>query len=245
MTAVIIEDEIPAAIRLQKLLISKEFDVLTILHSVKNTIQWFKENNHPDCVFVDIKLRDGNCFEILDKVSIESKIIFTTAYNEFALNAFNYNSVDYLLKPIDELKLDKLIKKIETLKIGFQNEVSWIDFEQNTSKKIKNSFLVSSGSVLKKITDLDIICFYSENNATYLLNNENRSFIVNTSLEKLEDELNSDLFFRINRKFIINKTYIQIVKNESQKQVVLSVKTDFEFIISKLKTKSFLDWYKK
>lgn len=245
MTAVIIEDEIPAAIRLQKLLISKEFDVLTILHSVKNAIQWFKENNHPDCVFVDIKLRDGNCFEILDKVSIKSKIIFTTAYNEFALNAFNYNSVDYLLKPIDELKLDKLIKKIETLKIGFQNEVSWIDFEQNTSKKIKNSFLVSSGSVLKKITDLDIICFYSENNATYLLNNENRSFIVNTSLEKLEDELNSDLFFRINRKFIINKTYIQNVKNESQKQVILSVKTDFDFIISKLKSKSFLDWYKK
>lgn len=245
MTAVIIEDEIPAAIRLQKLLISKEFDVLTILHSVKNAIQWFRENNHPDCVFVDIKLRDGNCFEILDKVSIKSKIIFTTAYNEFALNAFNYNSVDYLLKPIDELKLDKLIKKIETLKIGFQNEVSWIDFEQNTSKKIKNSFLVSSGSVLKKITDLDIICFYSENNATYLLNNENRSFIVNTSLEKLEDELNSDLFFRINRKFIINKTYIQNVKNESQKQVILSVKTDFDFIISKLKSKSFLDWYKK
>lgn len=245
MTAVIIEDEIPAAIRLQKLLISKEFDALTILHSVKNAIQWFRENNHPDCVFVDIKLRDGNCFEILDKVSIKSKIIFTTAYNEFALNAFNYNSVDYLLKPIDELKLDKLIKKIETLKIGFQNEVSWIDFEQNTSKKIKNSFLVSSGSVLKKITDLDIICFYSENNATYLLNNENRSFIVNTSLEKLEDELNSDLFFRINRKFIINKTYIQNVKNESQKQVILSVKTDFDFIISKLKSKSFLDWYKK
>lgn len=245
MTAVIIEDEIPAAIRLQKLLLSKGFDVLITLHSVKNAVQWFKENNHPDCVFVDIKLRDGNCFQILDKVTIKSKIIFTTAYNEFALNAFNYNSVDYLLKPIDENKLDKLILKIETLKVGFQNEVSWTDFEQDNSKKIKNTFLVSSGSVLKKIIDLDIICFYSENNATYILNNENRSFIVNSSLEKLEEELNSELFFRINRKFIVNKTYIQNVKNESQKEVVLSVKTDFEFIVSKLKTKVFLDWYKK
>lgn len=245
MTAVIIEDEIPAGIRLQKMLISKEFDVLIILSSVKITIKWFQENNHPDCVFVDIKLRDGNCFQILDKVTIKSKIIFTTAYNEFALNAFNYNSVDYLLKPIDEHKLDKLILKIETLKVGFQNEVSWTNFEQDNSKKLKNSFLVSSGSVLKKIIDLDIICFYSENNATYILNNENRSFIITTSLEKLEDELNTEMFFRINRKFIVNKTYIQNVKNESQKEVVLSVKTDFEFIVSKLKTKVFLDWYKK
>ncbi|WP_298116230.1 LytTR family DNA-binding domain-containing protein [Flavobacterium sp.] len=245
MTAVIIEDEIPAANRLQKLLISKEFEVLTTLHSVKNAIQWFKENNHPDCVFVDIKLRDGNCFEILDKITLKSKIIFTTAYNEFALNAFNYNSVDYLLKPIDEEKLDKLILKIETLRIGFQHEFSWKDFEQNDYQKIKNSFLVSSGSLLKKINDLDIICFYSDNNSTFLLNNVNRSFIVNKSLEKLEEELNPNLFFRINRKFIINKSYIQNVKNEYQKQIFLSIKTDFEFIISKLKVKAFLDWYKK
>jgi len=245
MTAIIIEDEIPAAIRLQKLLIAKEFEVLTILNSVKNAVLWFKENSHPDCVFLDIKLSDGNSFEFLDKIEIKSKIVFTTAYNEFAFNAFSYNSVDYLLKPIDEKKLDKLILKIETLKIGFQNEFNWLDFDKNNSKIIKNSFLVSSGSSLKKINDLDIICFYSEHNTTYILNKENRSFIVNKSLEKLEDELNADLFFRINRKFIINKTYINNIKNENQKQVFLSVKTDFDFIISKLKAKAFIDWYKK
>jgi DNA-binding LytR/AlgR family response regulator len=245
MTAIIIEDEIPAAIRLEKLLINMEFEVLVVLHSVKNAVRWFNENNHPDCVFVDIKLRDGNCFEILDKINVKSKIVFTTAFNEFALNAFNYNSIDYLLKPIDETKLNKLIQKIETLKVGFKNEISWNDIEQSAIKKVKSSFLVSIGLNLKKINELDIVCFYSDNNSTYILTNENRSFIVNYSLDRLEDEINAKLFFRINRKFIINKSFILSVKNDFQKQIFLSEKTDFEYVISKSKTKLFLDWYNK
>lgn len=244
-TAIIIEDEIPAGIRLEKLLISKNILVLAKLYSVKNSLLWLKENNHPEIIFIDVKLRDGNCFEILDQNKIQSKIVFTTAYNEFALDAFSYNSIDYLLKPIDEEKLNKLLNKIETLKIGFQNEVSWTDFNEDNSIKTKKSFLVSSGSILKKILDTDIICFYSHCNVTYLLSKENRSFIVNNSLEKLEDELDDELFFRINRKFIVNKTYVISVKNVIQKQVILSVKTDFDLIVSKSKTKLFIEWYKK
>jgi DNA-binding LytR/AlgR family response regulator len=244
-TAIIIEDEIPAGLRLEKLLISKNILVLAKLYSVKNSLLWLKENNHPEIIFIDVKLRDGNCFEILDQIKIQSKIVFTTAYNEFALDAFGYNSIDYLLKPIDEEKLNKLLNKIETLKIGFQNEVSWTDFNENNSIKTKKSFLVSSGSILKKILDTDIICFYSHCNVTYLLSKDNRSFIVNNSLEKLEDELDCELFFRINRKFIVNKTYIISVKNDIQKQVILIVKTDFDFIVSKSKTKLFIEWYKK
>ena len=99
MTAVIIEDEIPGAKRLEKLLLKKDFVVLIILTSVSSALHWFENNSHPDLVFMDIKLRDGNCFRILDKIQIQSKIVFTTAYDEFALKAFNYNAIDYLLKP--------------------------------------------------------------------------------------------------------------------------------------------------
>src|SRR4030095_3090779 len=101
MTALIIEDEIPGAKRLEKLLINKGFIVFTILHTVKNAIEWLKSNNHPDLIFMDIKLRDDLCFKIFEEVEITSKIVFTTAFDEFALKAFEYNSLDYLLKPID------------------------------------------------------------------------------------------------------------------------------------------------
>ncbi len=227
MTAIIIEDEIPAAIRLQKLLLNKNFKVLIILHSVKNAIQWLKSNNHPNILFIDIILRDGNCFEILDKININSKIVFTTAYNEFALNAFNYNSIDYLLKPINENQLDKLIKKINTLKIGFQNEINWNTFDDSLSKNFKNSFLVSNGNSLKKIEISEIVCFYSENNSTYILSNENRNFLLSCSLEKLEEELNFELFFRVSRKIIINKKYILSVSN-AKKEITVKKEISFE-----------------
>ena len=116
-------------------------------------------------IFMDIKLRDGNCFEIFDKVKIESKIVFTTAFDEYALNAFNYNSIDYLLKPIDESKLNRLLEKIETLKLGFNNEISWSNFNESS---FINSYLVVSGTHLKKIQIQDILYFFSENNATFI-----------------------------------------------------------------------------
>ena len=186
MTAVIVEDEIPAGIRLERLLIQNEFQVLVVLNSVKKAIIWLKENKHPDIVFMDIKLRDGNCFEILDKVKIESKIVFTTAFDEYALNAFNYNSIDYLLKPIDESKLNRLLEKIETLKSGFQNEISWTNFNESI---FINSYLVASGTHLKKISVQDILYFFSENNATFIFTKENRQFLIPKSLEKIEGEI--------------------------------------------------------
>ena len=148
MTAIIIEDEIPAGKRLERLLSNYDFHVLIVLKSVKNAIKWFNQNSHPDIVFMDIKLGDGNCFEILDRIKIDSKIVFTTAFDEYALNAFDYNnSIDYLLKPIDESKLNRLLDKIETLKSGFQNEISWSSFNEST---FTNSYLVVSGTHLKK-----------------------------------------------------------------------------------------------
>ena len=242
MTAVIIEDEIPAGIRLDRLLIQYEFQILVVLNTVKKATAWFKDNKHPDIVFMDIKLRDGNCFEIFDKVKIESKIVFTTAFDEYALNAFNYNSIDYLLKPIDESKLNRLLEKIETLKLGFNNEISWSNFNESS---FINSYLVVSGTHLKKIQIQDILYFFSENNATFIFTNENRQFLIPKSLEKIEGEIDNNKFFRINRKFIINKDYIHLVRNTSRIELsLINFESDFHEV-SKSKSKLFVEWYSK
>ncbi len=169
MTVVIIEDEIPAGKRLEKLLLNKSFTVLAIVPSVVNAIKWFEENNHPDLVLMDIKLRDGNCFRIMDKIQIKSKIVFTTAYDEFALKAFNYNAIAYLLKPIDESKLDNMISKYDTLKNSFETILNWTALEENIENKFKSTFLVSSGNHIKKIEIDEVICFFSNTNATFIL----------------------------------------------------------------------------
>lgn len=245
MTVLIIEDEIPGAKRLEKLLMNKDFIVLTILTSVVSALKWFEENNHPDLVFMDIKLRDGNCFRILDKIQIKSKIVFTTAYDEFALKAFNYNAIDYLLKPIDESKLDKMISKFDAFQIGFQDKLSWKALEENLENKYKTSFLVSTGNRIKKIETDEIICFFSDANASFILTNENRQFTINSSLDSLEQQLRPEVFFRINRKFVVNKKYITSLNNNGKTEVIISEAKDFEFLVSRMKTKSFLEWFKK
>lgn len=245
MTAVIIEDEIPGAKRLEKLLMDKDFIVLTILTSVANALKWFEENNHPDLVFMDIKLRDGNCFRILDKIQINSKIVFTTAYDEFALKAFNYNAIDYLLKPIDERKLDKMISKYSTFKTGFQNELGWAALEENIENRYKTSFLVSTGNRIKKIETEEVVCFFSDANSTFILTNENRQFAINSSLDNLENQLHPNSFFRISRKYIMNKKYISGLRSDAQTTLLIPEVNDFEFLVSRLKTKPFLEWYKK
>lgn len=245
MTAVIIEDEIPAAKRLEKLLVEKEYIVLTILNSVLTALHWFESNSHPDVVFMDIKLRDGNCFRILDKVQLKSKIVFTTAYDEFALKAFNYNAIDYLLKPIDENKLDKMISKYATFQTGFQNELSWEALEENIENKFKNFFLVAAGNGIKKIETEEIICFFSDANSSFILTNENRQFVINNSLDSIEHQLPPRLFFRINRKYIMSKKHISGWKTDAQITLQIPDVIGFEFVVSRLKTKLFLEWYKK
>ncbi len=245
MTAIIIEDEIPGAKRLEKLLTEKKFTVLTILTSVENSLKWLESNHHPDLVFMDIKLRDGNCFRILDKIQINSKIVFTTAFDEFALKAFNYNAIDYLLKPIDERKLDKMISKYATFQTGFQNGLSWKALEENIENKFKNSFLVAAGNGIKKIETEEIICFFSDANSSFILTNENRQFVINSSLDSLELQLHPNFFFRISRKHIMNKKYISGWSNDGQIMLVIPEAKDLEFIVSRLRTKSFLEWYKK
>ena len=240
MTALIIEDEIPAGKRLEKLLLKNDFIVLQQIHSVKQALNWFKENTMPDYVFMDIELADGTCFELFEKVKIESKVIFTTAYHEYALKAFDYNAIDYLLKPIDELKLKKMLLKVSFLKETILSEITIMKTHLETT--FKKSFIVGTSNGVKKMTMDEIVGFISENNASFLLGNNNVNYAINSSLEKLEGELDSNQFFRINRKFIVNKKFIQEVQNSNE--ILLNLTINIDLRISRTKRKTFIEWYR-
>lgn len=233
MTAVIIEDEIPASIRLRRILESKGFDVVTHIQSIRKAIVWFENNSHPEVVFMDIKLSDGDAFSILDKVKIQSKIVFTTAYDEFALKAFENKGIAYLLKPIDEKKLDTLLNTLAYYKSVFIT---------NEPKEISKSyFMVSFGNTIKKIDTEAVIVFYSADNATFILSNEGRSYAVSKSLEKLENELNPEMFYRCNRSVIVNRNYIEAVKNNT---IVITEKDlDLDLKISRKRHSGFKEWF--
>lgn len=243
MTALIIEDEIPAGKRLERLLGEQQFTILGVLRSVKEAVSWFRLNNHPDLVFMDIKLRDGLCFRIFEKTEVHSKIVFTTAFDEYALKAFDYNSLDYLLKPIDENKLGKLVAKIGQFRLAATPGTYWKELESALHADYQISFLVVAGAVLKKIMLEEIVCFYSENNSSFIIANNGRQYPVNQSLEKIESRLPPDACFRISRKCIACKKYIHEVVDS--KVVLSEVVPGLDLKISGSRLKSFLEFYKK
>jgi two-component system response regulator LytT len=233
-TALIIEDEVPASARLKRLLEEKDIVVVGQEQSIKKGIHWLQNNSHPDFVFSDIKLSDGLSFEIFERISVNSKIIFTTAYDEFALKAFEYKGLAYLLKPIETDKLENVLSNISFYSSIFNDEIPPIS-------NFQEEFLVSFGSKLKKIKSTEIISFFSENNTTFIQSNENRNYPISMSLDKLETSINSAIFFRINRSVIINKKYIELVKNSEiviKEHLILK-----ENSISRSRVTAFKNWF--
>ena len=256
MQAVIIEDEKPSARRLGRMLEKREVEILTILHSVEESIEWFKINSHPDIIFLDIQLNDGLSFEIFQEVDIDSAIIFTTAYDEYALQAFKLNSVDYLLKPIDEEELAAAVLKYQKM---FRTtgvtvpEASTARFNFEDIKKLlinplereyKKRFVVKVGQHLKMISVEDIECFYSENKATYVFTTEGRCYPLEYTLESLEEELPPATFFRVNRKIFVNIHYIVDIINYSNSRLKIRLKkyNEQEIIVARERVKDFRDW---
>ena len=249
MQTVIIEDEKPAARRLGRMLKELDLEVVTMLHSVTDAIHWFKNNPHPELIFLDIQLSDGLSFEIFENVEIKSAIIFTTAYDEYALKAFKLNSVDYLLKPIDDEELNEAVQKYKSNRLaknsGFINaEDIQKMFQQSYQKEYKKRFTIQVGQHLKIIEINDICCFYSENKGTYLHTKNDRSYLLDVSLEKLEQELVPEKFFKISRKFIVNLNAIKDIISYSNLR--LEVKLDCfdkqQLIVSRERVKLFKEW---
>lgn len=249
MNVIIIEDEKPAARRLSRLLSEFKVEVTTMLHSVEESINWFKNNPHPDLIFLDIQLSDGLSFEIFEEIEVRSAIIFTTAYDEYALQAFKLNSIDYLLKPIDDEELEVAVKKYLALKPEPQKLA--LDFDDikkllvnPIERDYKKRFTVRVGQHLKIINADEVECFYSENKGTYAATSDGRNYLLDTTLENLETELEPKIFFRVSRKFYININHIKdiISYTNSRLQIKVHHFSEQEIIVSRERVRDFKLW---
>jgi len=249
MNIIIIEDEKPAARRLNRMLQNLDIEAKTMLHSVEESIEWFSANQHPDLIFLDIQLSDGLSFEIFESIEIKSAIIFTTAYDEYALQAFKLNSIDYLLKPIDNEDLENAIHKYNE-RITENKNIS-IDFDDikkllvnPIERDYKKRFTVKVGQHLKMIPIEAIECFYSENKGTYIHTTEGRDYPIDLTLEQLEPELAPQIFFRTSRKFYVNINAIKdiISYTNSRLQIKLNSYKSQEIIVSRERVRDFKDW---
>ena len=246
MNVIIIEDEKPSARRLQRMLSEIEIDAQAMLHSVEEAVNWFQTNEHPDLILLDIQLSDGLSFEIFEQVEVKSAIIFTTAYDEYALKAFKLNSIDYLLKPIDDDELNVAIDKFRLNQPEPQN--LQVDLEQikkmlvnPLDKNYKKRFTVKIGQHLKMISVEDIECFYSENKGTYIFTSDNREYLIDITLEQLDPMLDPTKFFRVSRKFFINIDQIKdiISYTNSRLKIILNHFSEHEVIVSREKVRDF------
>ncbi len=250
MNILIIEDEKPAARRLQRMLALLNMEVQQMLHSVEESIEWFQNNTHPDLIFLDIQLSDGLSFEIFEEIPVKSAIIFTTAYDEYALKAFKLNSIDYLLKPIDEDEL-----KIAVDKFKANNNKQQTDLQVNiddirkllinpVDRKFKKRFSIKIGQHIKIINTDGIECFFSENKATYIHTKEQRNYLIDHSLEHWQEQLNPEEFFRANRTFIVHINAIKdiISYSNSRLKLILHSYKETEIIVSRERVKQFKNW---
>ena len=249
MNVIIIEDEKPAARRLSRLLADLEVEVSTMLHSVEESINWFQNNEHPDLIFLDIQLSDGLSFEIFEEVEVQSAIIFTTAYDEYALQAFKLNSIDYLLKPIDDEDLENAVKKYRT-RLPKSQKLS-LDFDDikkllvnPLEREYKKRFTTRVGQHLKIINADEVECFYSENKGTYAATIDGRNYLLDTTLENLENELSPKIFFRVSRKFYVNINHIKdiISYTNSRLKIILNQFKEQEIIVSRERVQNFKLW---
>jgi len=249
MNVLIIEDEKPSARYLQRMLEKQKVNVNQMLHSVEEAVVWFQNNEHPDLIFLDIQLSDGLSFEIFDTVEVNSAIIFTTAFDEYALQAFKLNSIDYLLKPIDEAELQAAVKKYKSFKPSPANvQLNFEDIKKllvnPVEREYKKRFTTKIGQHIKMISVDEIECFYSENKGTYAHTVDGRDYLLETTLEQLEQELSPATFFRISRKFYININSIKdiIAYTNSRLQLKLNSFKGQEVIVARERVKDFKLW---
>lgn len=251
MNVVIVEDEKLAAKRLEQLLnkTHPELEVIAKLSTVKRTIDWFKNNSSPDLLFLDIQLSDGLSFEIFEHITIDCPIIFTTAYDEYALQAFKVNSIDYLLKPVDEEDIEVAINKLNQLqKIGNNTKSASIDQLANAIEmltgKYKKRFVVKTGEHIRTILTGDIEFFFSRNKATYCHTKEGKNYLLDYTLEQLEPLIDPESYFRINRQYIISHASIAdiIAYSNSRLKIKFQDTGHEEVIVSRERVNDFKKW---
>lgn len=247
MTILIIEDEKPAANRLIKLLKGyfPEANFGGNLDTVSRSIKWLEENPAPDLIFCDIQLADGISFEIFEKVQVSSPVIFTTAFDQYAIRAFQVNAIDYLLKPIDPVDLSRAIEKFKSRQIKPN-----LDFEvlkgllQQEKKVYKTRFLVRFGEKIQSVAVDQIAFFFSEERVTFLQTDAGKKYVLDSTLEQVESQVDPITFFRLNRKYLARVDAVEEVFSYSNSRLKVKLKNcvDNDILISREKVGEFKAW---
>lgn len=253
MKVLIIEDEKPAAKRLTKLI--KQFQpdcsILETLDSVEGAVEWLETFKKPDLIFMDVQLADGLSFEIFGQTEVTSPIVFTTAFDEYALQAFKVNSIDYLLKPIDPIEVEKALGKYQKFYQQTNPTVDNLAFEKllqsMTKKEYKERFLVKIGQQLTYLLVENIAYFYSEEGLIFACQKNGKRHNLDYTLDQLATLINPDYFFRINRKIIIQLPAIHKIHTyfNSRLKLELSPNTELETIVSRDRVSAFKKWLDK
>lgn len=253
LKVLIVEDETPAAEKLERYLekYSPSVKVIEKTTTVKESVSWLIAHQADiDLIFMDIQLHDGSSFQIFKEVTIVKPVIFITAYNEFALEAFKVNSIDYLLKPITFADLSASLKKLESLR----DQLRWDEARSESivksladtpARDYKTRFMVKLGDHIKSITTDQICFFYADGRDVYLVTNQMRKFIIDYTLEALEGILDPKIFYRLNRSYSVNISAIQdvVVYSNSRLKITPNIKWENEIIVSREKVGDFKAWF--
>lgn len=248
MNILIVEDEKHNAIRLQQLVteLSDAYHIVATVSSVEETVLWIKNNAKPDVALMDIRLSDGLSFDIFQQGTVDFPVIFTTAYDEYAIRAFKVNSLDYLLKPIQKEELAIALKKTNPT-ASQPNMEQLLELFNSKAKIYRKRFLLPAFDGFKTINTDDIAFVYFEHKSTWLMLSSGQEETLSYSLDDLEDELNPDDFFRANRQFIIHINSIERILNSfnGKLKVVLKKYPEKEVLVSKEKAMKFKEWLNK
>jgi DNA-binding LytR/AlgR family response regulator len=249
MNIIIIEDELKAARSLETIILElrPHAKILVKLQSVESSVTYLSENRQPDLIFMDIQLSDGLCFEIFKSVKVSCPIIFCTAFDEYSLEAFKANSVDYVLKPFSKTDIADAFKKVDELRNFFQQgsqpDITSL-LSQVTPPAGKKSFLVFKNNKYITVLTNNIAFFYIRNELSTIMTFDQQEYVVNQSLDQISGQLSQEQFFRLNRQYIVNFSAIKEVEHYFMRKlfVKLVIPTPEKLLINKEKAPIFLSW---
>lgn len=259
MNILIVEDEELAVKKIQKTLATVDpgANVVGIADSIESTVEWLNGNPSPDLILMDIELSDGQSFEIFSRTEVKSAVVFTTSYDEYALKAFKVNSIDYLLKPIQQEELAAALNKYKALQSLYDGSAKSAEFNMENlvkelrqklqPKEFRKRFLVKHAQKLVSIEIEEIAYFFSDGRLNFFKTYDNRKFVVDYTMDELEDMLDQDRYFRISRSFYISVESVDQIHDYFGNRLLLNLKpaVDKEAVVSREKVADFKKWMGK
>mgnify|MGYP002514068701 CR=1 FL=1 len=251
MKVLIIEDEVMAQKSLTRVLKQNfpDMDIVAYLDSVKGAVEWLSQNgNSIDVIFMDVELSDGVCFEIFKQVEIKTNVIMTTAYDSYALKAFEAGSIDYLLKPVEASALNRAVERVRASSGSFNVEalLKLMEGSQTPKQEYKERYIIKFNDRIIPLKTSEIAYVYSEEKNNYLVTFDDQHYIIDSSLDVISEDLNPELFFRVSRGCIISSKAIRsIIKQTGRLRIVASPDPSFEITVSRSRVDDFLAWLEK